>query len=63
MRRWKRGEEKGALVTDQSMSRGWESPAVLVIKFGGKENMVMRSTSFCTLIEEDSGSSDDVSSG
>ena len=58
LRRRKRGEEKRALVTDQSMSRGWEAPSVLVIKFGGKENMVMRSTSFCALIEEDSGSTD-----
>ena len=52
------GEERRALVTDQSMSRGWGAPAVLIIKFGGKENMVMRSISFCALIEEDSGNTD-----
>ena len=51
LRRWKRGEERRALVTDQFISRGWEAPAVIVIGKSGTENLVMRTCGFCFLIK------------
>ena len=52
VRRWKRGEEKRALVTDREVSRGWEAKEVLAIGSEvGRENLVMRSCGFCFLIE------------
>ena len=50
LKRWKRGEEKRALVTDDEISRGWEAPAVMVIGEYGTENLVMRACGFCFLI-------------
>ena len=51
VRRWKRGEERRCLVTDENISRGWEAPAVLVIGKFGTENLVMRTCGFCFLIK------------
>ena len=31
VKRWKRGEERRALVTDEESSRGWEAPDVMVV--------------------------------
>ena len=50
VKRWKKGEETRALVTDQEISRGWEAKESLVIGWTGKENLVMRSCSFCILV-------------
>ena len=50
LRRWKRGEERRALVADEGISRGWETPAVMVIGEYGTENLVMRACGFCFLI-------------
>ena len=51
LRRWKRGDERRALVTDDYISRGWEAPCVMVIGEYGKENLVMRTCGFCCLIK------------
>ena len=51
LKRWKRKEERRALVTDERISRGWEAPAVMVIGEGGTENLVMRTCGFCFLIK------------
>ena len=51
VRRWKRGEERRALVTDEHISRGWEAPAVMVIGEQRTENLVMRTCGFCCLIK------------
>ena len=50
LRRWKRGEERRALVTDQKISRGWEAPALMVIAPSRTENLVMRTCGYCYLI-------------
>ena len=49
--RWKRGEETRILLTDQSISRGWEAKELLVIGRSCTENLVMRSCGFCYLIK------------
>ena len=49
--RWKRGEEKRALVTDEYVSRGWEAPAEMVVGETGIENLSMRACGFCYLIK------------
>ena len=51
LKRWKRGEERRALVTDGGISRGWEAPAVMVIGEVGIENLVMRTCGFCFLVK------------
>ena len=51
VRRWKRGEERRALITDQWISRGWEASAVLAIGSSQTENLVMRTCGFCFLIK------------
>ena len=51
VRRWKRGEETRALVTDEDISRGWEAKEVLAIGDSGTENLVMRTCGFCFLIK------------
>ena len=51
LRRWKRGEERRVLVTDEGIFRGWEAPAVMVIGEVGIENLVMRTSGFCFLIK------------
>ena len=50
LKKWKRMEERRALVTDDGISRGWEAPAVMVIASSRKENLVMRTCGFCFLI-------------
>ena len=49
--RWKRGEEKRLLLTDEFISRGFEAKELLVIAQDGPENMVMRTCGFCFLIK------------
>ena len=51
VKKWKRKEEKRALVTDEHISRGWEAPAVMVIGEVMIENLVMRTCGFCFLIK------------
>ena len=51
LKKWKRGKEKRALVTDENISRGWEAPAVMVIGQYYTENLVMRTCGFCFLIK------------
>ena len=51
LRRWKREEEKRALVTDENISRGWEAPAVMAIGIRKADNLVMRTCGFCFLIK------------
>ena len=51
MRRWKRGEETRALVTDENISRGWEAKEVLAIGKYSTENLVMRTCGFCFLVK------------
>ena len=51
LKRWKRAEERRALVTDQNISRGWEAPAVMVIGSTKTENLVMRTCGFCFMIK------------
>ena len=51
LKRWKRGEERRVLVTDEYISRGWEAPAVMVIGEDQTENLVMRTCVFCLLIK------------
>ena len=51
LKRWKRGEERRALVTDDRISRGWEAPAVMVIGKRSTENLVMSTCGFCILIK------------
>merc|ERR1712211_213153 len=51
LKRWKRGEERRALVTDENISRGWEAPAVMVVGKSDTENLVMRTCGFCFLIK------------
>ena len=53
LKRWKRKEERRALVTDEDISRGWEAPAVMAIGDIGTENLVMRTCGFCFLIKEE----------
>ena len=53
LKRWKRKEEKRALVTDDEISRGWEAPAVMVIGKYNTENLVMRTCGFCYLIKKE----------
>ena len=50
LRKWKRGEERRALVTDEEISRGWEAPALMVIAPSRTENLVMRTCGYCYLI-------------
>ena len=50
LKRWKRGEERRVLVTDEYISRGWEAPAVMVVGEDMTENLVMRTCVFCFLI-------------
>ena len=52
VRRWKRGEETRALVTDQFISRGWEAKELVAIGFYSTENLVMRTCGFCFLVTE-----------
>ena len=49
--KWKRKEERRALVADDEISRGWEAPAVMVIGEYNTENLVMRTCGFCLLIK------------
>ena len=51
LKRWKRGEERRALVTDENISRSWEAPAVMVIGIDSTENLVMRTCGFCFMIK------------
>ena len=51
VKRWKRKEERRALVTDDRISRGWEAPAVMVIGETNTKNLVMRTCGFCFLIK------------
>ena len=51
LKKWKRGKEKRALVTDEVISRGWEGSAVLAIGSKETENLVMRTCGFCFLIK------------
>ena len=51
VRRWKRGEETRALVTDQSTSRGWEAKELMAMGRFTTENLVMRTCGFCFLIK------------
>ena len=51
LKRWKRGEERRVLVTDEYISRGWEAPAVMAVGSSGLENLVMRTCGFCYLIK------------
>ena len=51
--KWKRADERRALITDVEISRGWEAPAVMVIGEAGTENLVMRTCGFCFLIKEE----------
>ena len=51
LKRWKRGEERRALVTDEFISRGWEAPAVMVVGSERLENLVMRTCGFCLMIK------------
>ena len=53
LRRWKRGEERRVLVTDQGISRGWEASGVIAIGYKQSETLVMRTCGFCFLIEFD----------
>ena len=53
MKKWKRGEERRALVTDVEISRGWEAPAVMVVWEESTENPVMRTCGFCFLIKKE----------
>ena len=50
-RRWKRGEETRALVTDEYLSRGWECKETLVVSDSHIENLVMRTCGFCFLVK------------
>ena len=50
--RWKRGEERRVLITDDHISRGWEASCLIAI--GTEpfiENLVMRTCGFCILIK------------
>ena len=49
--RWKRGEERRALVADVYVSRGWEAKEVLAIGLKVPENLVMRTCGFCVLVK------------
>ena len=51
LRKWKRGEERRALVTDDFISRGWEAFAVWAIGGYNTEKLVMRTCGFCFLIK------------
>ena len=51
VKKWKRKEERRALVTDADISRGWEAPAVMVIGDFGTENLVMGTCGFCFMIK------------
>ena len=51
LEKWKRGEERRALVTDDHSSRGWEAPAVMVIGEYQTENLVMRTCGLCFMIK------------
>ena len=51
VKKWKRKEERRALVTDDRISRGWEAPALMVIGNSGIENLIMRTCGFCFLIK------------
>ena len=51
VRRWKRGEETRALVTDETTSRGWEAKELMVIGKYSTENLVMRTCGLCFLIK------------
>ena len=51
VRRWKRGEEKRALVTDEFISRGWEAKELMAIGLANTENLVMRTCGFCFLVK------------
>ena len=51
VKKWKRKEERRALVTDEDISRGWEAPTVMVIGEKQTENLVMRTCGFCFLIK------------
>ena len=51
MRRWHRGEERRALVTDGFATRGWEAKEVVVITSTGAENLIMRTIGFSFLIK------------
>ena len=53
MRRWKRGEETRALVTDEWITRGWEAKELVAVGSGGIENLVMRTCGFCILVKCD----------
>ena len=55
VRRWKRGLETRALITDKYVSRGWEAKELLVVIEGQLqlENLVMRTYGFCFLIRID----------
>ena len=51
VRRWKKGEETRALVTDDWMSRGWEAKELVAVGSVGIENLVMRTCGFCFLVK------------
>ena len=52
VRRWKRGEETRALVTDIYISRGWEAKELTAIGYNtSTENLVMRTCGFCLLVK------------
>ena len=50
VRKWKRGEETRALITDQDISRGWEAKELVAIGYN-TENLVMRTCGFCFLVK------------
>ena len=54
VRRWKRGEEKRALVTDVEISRGWEARELVATGSSSTENLVMRTCGFCLLVKIES---------
>ena len=51
VRKWKKGEETRALVTDSFISRGWEAKELMAIGDYYTENTVMRTCGFCFLIK------------
>ena len=51
VRRWKGGQEKRVLITDDNITRGWEAQEVMAIGNLRTENLVMRTCGFCILIK------------
>ena len=50
LKRWRRGKERRALLTDEEISLGWEGSAVMAVVEHYTENLVMRACGFCFLI-------------